>query len=87
VRLEIPDCIGIHPWYAHHISLSNPPAKKLDHYTSLFPSEENAEQPHEELLEIIDFLPEPKPLEEVIKTMRQNLESHPEAMVKLHAPY
>ncbi|KDQ63112.1 hypothetical protein JAAARDRAFT_120667 [Jaapia argillacea MUCL 33604] len=76
-------CFGYHPWFTHLISLANPPSSKEDHYTSLFlPSSVAHDPTHVTALHhLLETLPDPVPVQEILSTLRQNLLSFPNAML------
>ncbi|ESK92701.1 dnase family scn1 [Moniliophthora roreri MCA 2997] len=75
---KVVPCFGYHPWFSHRITLK-PNVPKEDHYRSLFsPSNDEENQILEVLLNV---LPEPLTLEEVVSDVRRNLEAFPDAML------
>ncbi|KAF5368579.1 hypothetical protein D9758_002183 [Tetrapyrgos nigripes] len=71
-------CFGYHPWFSHIISVESGVEKK-QHYRNLFhdmiPDESKI------LEELIPGLPDPIPLEDVLKDLRRNLNDFPNAML------
>ncbi|KAH8926707.1 Metallo-dependent hydrolase [Atractiella rhizophila] len=86
-RDKVVPCYGVHPWFAHHISLENPPPPKRKHYESVFfPKNsdgivEDQGYGPEDLEEVISQFPEPTSLQDMLSTLRQNLLDHPQAML------
>ncbi|KAL7411192.1 hypothetical protein BDY24DRAFT_141816 [Mrakia frigida] len=79
---------GYHPWYTFQITLlSLPLPSKHDHYTHLFfPSSSSDSTPpnqqdHQLLLDLLPFLPEPLPLSNLLRTLKENLLSHPTSLL------
>ncbi|EST05369.1 TatD family [Kalmanozyma brasiliensis GHG001] len=78
-------CFGWHPWFAHQISLSDPPPSKEQHYHELFgipepaPGEKNTAK--EELAAIWEQLPDPVSLESVSAGIRENFDRFPSALL------
>ncbi|KAL0576710.1 Cut9-interacting protein scn1 [Marasmius crinis-equi] len=75
---KVVPCFGYHPWFTHRITLK-PKARKEDHYRSLF-SPRNDEETRI-LSDLVELLPDPTPLEEVLVDLRRNLEDFPSAML------
>ncbi|KAG7099716.1 hypothetical protein E1B28_001534 [Marasmius oreades] len=83
LALSYPDkvipCFGYHPWFTHWISLNSVVPQKEDHYRSLFlPASERESQVLDELLE---SLPNPITIDDVLVDLRRNLEDFPNAML------
>ncbi|EPQ26760.1 uncharacterized protein PFL1_05739 [Pseudozyma flocculosa PF-1] len=72
-------CFGLHPWFAHTVSLAeSPPKDKRQHYLDLFAGQKSAE---DEVDEILADLPDPTTLSDLLRRVRQGLESHPTAIL------
>ncbi|KAL0951632.1 hypothetical protein HGRIS_008312 [Hohenbuehelia grisea] len=68
---------GHHPWFSHHISVDGRTAKEA-HYRQLFSPKAEQEEIFERLLAL---LPEPTPLEQILSTLRNDLQTFPNAML------
>lgn len=72
---------GYHPWYSHWIAV-RPFSSKEDHYRQLFIE---TDYPNAAILSdfyrLLEFLPEPFPLSELLSELRTNLTSFPNAML------
>ncbi|KAJ7293052.1 TatD DNase family Scn1 [Mycena rebaudengoi] len=69
-------CFGYHPWFTHTISVK-PISSKYEHYKQLFGDSEAAPQSSENnaiFEELVSFLPEPIPIDQVILDLRHNFE-------------
>ncbi|KAF9270711.1 Metallo-dependent hydrolase [Marasmius fiardii PR-910] len=83
LALSYPDkvipCFGYHPWFTHRISLESVASSKENHYRTLFlPKDENESKVLDELLE---SLPDPITIDDVLVDLRRNLEDFPNAML------
>ncbi len=78
-------CFGWHPWFAHQISLHDPPPSKEQHYHELFDIPQTASDAthpaKEELSAIWDQLPEPVSLESVCQGIRESFDRFPQALL------
>jgi Tat protein secretion system quality control protein TatD with DNase activity len=73
--------LGYHPWFSYLISTQPGPSKN-DHYQSLFLGALLPQPDHtEDLHKLINLLPDPIPLGNIISGLRHNLEAFPEAML------
>jgi Tat protein secretion system quality control protein TatD with DNase activity len=73
--------LGYHPWFSYLIS-TQPALSKDDHYRSLFLGVFPAKPEHVQAYQrLLDSLPEPIPLTDVIMGLRRNLEDLPQAML------
>ena len=81
---------GYHPWFSHWISLnSNTNLSKSDHYRTLFlgrsikdsTDPEDSEKKNQIFEEMLPYLPDPVPLDELLNALRQKFEEHPDAML------
>lgn len=74
--------IGYHPWFTHWISLS-PGISKEDHYKTLFLEKDSEAKPDtvEAFNKLLQYLPEPTPLDAILTELRQNLSEFPNAML------
>jgi len=70
--------LGYHPWFSHHISLTDPPLPKEQHYRALLKPGEAHEDSFKAALE---HMPEPTPLTSILSTLKQNLTAFPNAMI------
>ncbi|KAJ4002267.1 hypothetical protein F5050DRAFT_1559054 [Lentinula boryana] len=72
-------CFGYHPWFSHLICLRGNVSKE-DHYRELFYISQSDED-LETLNTLLDILPAPIPLDDVIMELRQNFRDFPDAML------
>ncbi|KAI0033994.1 hypothetical protein K488DRAFT_77557 [Vararia minispora EC-137] len=76
---------GYHPWWAHHVSLVDPPPSRGEHYRSLFlPLFVSSTAPTDleaAFTRLLPSLPDPRPLSDVLAELRSNLSAHPRAML------
>ena len=84
---------GYHPWFTHLISTTSDPISKNEHYRSLFlpgsvgnNEKTNISPPPTDSLEsqfatLLPYLPNPRPLSEVIVELRRNLSDFPASML------
>lgn len=70
---------GIHPWYTHPLSLSDPPQPKLSHYSSLLCSTPSTATL--DLTPLLPHLPNPLPLTSFLVSLRANLLAQPDAFL------
>lgn len=73
---KVVPCFGYHPWFSHWISLK-PCCSKEEHYRGLF----RPEKQEDSFRRILPDLPEPIPLENILRDLRHNLEEFPTAML------
>ncbi|KAJ9474620.1 putative deoxyribonuclease [Pseudozyma hubeiensis] len=78
-------CFGWHPWFAHHISLLDPPPNKAKHYHDLFSIpdtfSDEGKRGKEELEAIWDQLPDPISLKSVCQGIRTQFDRFPNALL------
>ncbi|SNX82037.1 related to Cut9 interacting protein scn1 [Melanopsichium pennsylvanicum] len=79
-------CFGWHPWFAHQISLSDPPSSKKTHYYELFNihsivNDDGKISAKQELDAIWEQLPDPVSLESVCQGIREQFERFPNALL------
>lgn len=78
-------CFGWHPWFAHQISLLDPPPSKEQHYHELFGIPEAASgvtnAAKEELVSIWEQLAEPVSLSFICQGLRENFDRFPQALL------
>lgn len=67
-------CFGVHPWAAHTISLQNPSPPAREHYAALFRAQDVD-------VALLDALPTPTPLDEVLAQLRAYLTRYSHALV------
>jgi Tat protein secretion system quality control protein TatD with DNase activity len=73
---------SFHPWFYHLISLEDTPPPKEVHYRKIFMSGNNAtSKKEEEFNRLLQALPDPRPLTEILAKVRANLLRHPNAML------
>ncbi|KAF8527406.1 hypothetical protein BU17DRAFT_39326, partial [Hysterangium stoloniferum] len=72
-------CFGYHPWFTHWIAIDSPVSKE-HHYKSLF-MDKSDERLSEAFKEVLEELPEPTLLSDVLSTLRKNLSDFPKAML------
>jgi Tat protein secretion system quality control protein TatD with DNase activity len=72
---------SFHPWFYHEISLSTTAPSKEDHYRSLFLSGTSAAKKEEQFMDLLNVLPEPRTLQDILDTVKANLLAHPTAML------
>jgi Tat protein secretion system quality control protein TatD with DNase activity len=73
---------SFHPWFYHLISLEDTPPPKEAHYRKIFMSGNNAaSKKEEEFTRLLQALPEPRSLTEILAKVRANLLRHPNAML------
>lgn len=86
---------GYHPWFSHFVATDSTISKE-DHYKRLFLDSQKTIKPehHEAFNNLLPNLPAPRPLNEVLDELRQNLNNFPNAMVgevgldrSFHVPY
>ncbi|PFH52242.1 hypothetical protein AMATHDRAFT_74306 [Amanita thiersii Skay4041] len=70
---------GYHPWFSHYISLLDSSVSKESHYRSLFLSNQSENQVL--FNHLLQHLPDPIPLEQIISELRNNLIAFPNAML------
>lgn len=73
---QVIPCYGLHPWFCHPISFSSSSPSKQEHYETLF-----AETRHDLTPRLLEALPDVLPLKQWLDLLRQNLMSHPEAIL------
>lgn len=79
--------IGYHPWFSHLIHTAPAPISKEEHYRGLFFSTDSQVKGYEgqvlehQFQQLLDGLPDPRPLSAVIDEVRHNLSAFPNAMV------
>lgn len=74
-------CFGHHPWFSHLIS-TQAALSKDDHYRSLFLGTSPAKPEHVQAYQrLLNSLPEPTPLSDVLMKLRRNFEDLHQAML------
>ncbi|KAF5388493.1 hypothetical protein D9757_004727 [Collybiopsis confluens] len=76
---KVVPCFGYHPWFSHCICLRNNTTKN-DHYRQLFSPSDSAEH-LDAFNTLLSTLPVPIPLDDIISSLRQDLQSFPNAML------
>ncbi|KAB5596247.1 hypothetical protein CTheo_232 [Ceratobasidium theobromae] len=71
-------CFGYHPWWSHRISISDTPLPTEEHYRTLFSPTDKQEEAFQRLLAL---LPPPRPLNDILQELRQNLQFSPSTML------
>jgi len=72
---------GYHPWFSYLIS-AQPALSKDDHYRSLFLGSSPAKPEHLQAYQkLVDSLPEPTPISDVLMGLRRNFADFPQAML------
>ena len=72
--------LGYHPWFSYLIS-TQPALSKDDHYRGLFFGTSAKSEHVQAYQELLDLLPEPTPLSDLLMGLRRNLEAFPQAML------
>ncbi|KAF9454177.1 Metallo-dependent hydrolase [Macrolepiota fuliginosa MF-IS2] len=92
---KIVPCFGYHPWFSHCIAIDQSISKE-EHYKRLLLGSQKGDKSEyqETFTSLLSNLPTPRPLDEVLNEMRQNLSDFPTAMVgeigldrSFHIPY
>jgi Tat protein secretion system quality control protein TatD with DNase activity len=65
---------GLHPWFCHAVSLAAVLPSRREHYEALFDGQAIPDG-------LIDRLPEPRRLPNILHALERNLVDHPDAMV------
>ena len=71
---------GYHPWFSYLIS-TQPTLSKDDHYRSLFLGSSPTPEHVQAYQTLLDSLPEPTPISDVLVELRRNLADFPQAML------